>query len=231
MKILHADQPSGQSASASTSEPSAKRLKPTRLERSKIACDQCRKRKLKCGDQVPCQSCVTKKLPCSISANSKRPGRPRATQPTHTAPPKSFVDHVLLESLFGALDSSGPSPPRSYDSDLAVGDKITRITVSATAEDGSSSNVQNHSFPEVSQASATTISEEPLGHGSTYLDDATLAIIQDPLLIEGNFPFEGNMYVDQDLSAIMESNWLLPPLVSHFIPAPAFIYADHDNRE
>ena len=58
-------------------EPSVKRLKSTLQERSKLACDQCRKRKLKCSDRRPCESCGVKQLSCTVSSSSKPPGRPR----------------------------------------------------------------------------------------------------------------------------------------------------------
>lgn len=215
MKRFHSAPASGES------EPSAKRLRSVPLERSKIACDQCRKRKLKCDDQLPCQSCVTKKLPCTVSANSKRPGRPRAQ-----AVPSPLVENVLLDSLFGAMGSSGSSQSGNHGEQI-VGDSIT---VSTTAED-CISNLQNHPVPFVSQTAAMTNSEQQSGHGSTYPHDATLAIIQHPLLTDNNLLFEGNMYLDQDLGAIMESNWPLPPLVSTIVLSPTRRYPDQDNRE
>lgn len=210
MKRFHSAQASGES------EPSAKRLKSLRLERSKIACDQCRKRKLKCDDQLPCQSCVTKKLSCTVSADSKRPGRPR-TQ----AAPSSLVDNVLLDSMFGAMGALGPSQPWNQGESI-VSDSIA---VSITAKDDIS-NLQNHPAPLVLQTAAITNREQQLSHGSTNPDNATLATIQNPLLTDNNFLFEGNMDVDQDLGNIMDSNWPLPPLVSTVILAPAWRYAD-----
>lgn len=55
----------------------SRRDKPSPQERSRMACDQCRKRKLKCDDQRPCETCRTRDLPCTISSTRKGPGRPR----------------------------------------------------------------------------------------------------------------------------------------------------------
>ena len=42
-----------------------------------MACDQCRKRKLKCDNVRPCESCRSKQLECTVSSTSRPPGRPR----------------------------------------------------------------------------------------------------------------------------------------------------------
>jgi hypothetical protein len=48
-----------------------------RHARSRLACDSCRKRKLRCDDVTPCRSCVSKGIVCTTSSTSRRPGRPR----------------------------------------------------------------------------------------------------------------------------------------------------------
>ena len=45
--------------------------------RSRIACDSCRRKKLKCDNATPCRTCVARNVPCTTSSTSRRPGRPR----------------------------------------------------------------------------------------------------------------------------------------------------------
>ena len=61
----------------SLDDPTAKKAKRDPQERSKSACDQCRKRKLKCDDHSPCNNCQTRHLACTTSSLRKGPGRPR----------------------------------------------------------------------------------------------------------------------------------------------------------
>jgi len=51
-------------------------LKP-RKERSKLACNECRRKKLKCDNSHPCATCRARSLPCTVSSASRPPGRPR----------------------------------------------------------------------------------------------------------------------------------------------------------
>lgn len=51
------------------------KVRPVQYERSKHACDRCRKGKLKCNDQRPCKPCWTRGLPCIISSRKIEPGR------------------------------------------------------------------------------------------------------------------------------------------------------------
>ena len=48
--------------------------------RSRIACDSCRSKKLKCDNATPCRTCVARNVPCTTSSSSRRPGRPRHDQ-------------------------------------------------------------------------------------------------------------------------------------------------------
>lgn len=45
--------------------------------RSRLACDSCRRKKLKCDNTTPCRTCVARKIQCTTSTASRRPGRPR----------------------------------------------------------------------------------------------------------------------------------------------------------
>ena len=83
-------------------------------ERSKLACDQCRRGKLKCDNHHPCQACRNKRTVCTVSIASRRPGRPRI----HETDSRHFedsmlqnhdvmdVDDVLDDSMTGLHDST-----------------------------------------------------------------------------------------------------------------------------
>lgn len=76
MKRFH---PSSDSATGSQSSPTGAHLKP-RKERSKLACNECRRKKLKCDNSHPCETCRVKNLPCTVSDASRPPGRPKTGQ-------------------------------------------------------------------------------------------------------------------------------------------------------
>ncbi|KAI1652744.1 hypothetical protein F4813DRAFT_376963 [Daldinia decipiens] len=77
MKKIHPENVSPSESSGSLSQTPVEECKPKERERSKLACDQCRKRKLKCNNVRPCESCRTKMLSCTVSSTSRPPGRPR----------------------------------------------------------------------------------------------------------------------------------------------------------
>ncbi|OQV05163.1 Zinc-finger double domain-containing protein [Cladophialophora immunda] len=55
----------------------SKKARSSQRERSRLACDQCRRGKLKCDNHHPCQACRNKHLSCTVSSSSRGPGRPR----------------------------------------------------------------------------------------------------------------------------------------------------------
>ncbi|KAB5540295.1 hypothetical protein GE09DRAFT_1245326 [Coniochaeta sp. 2T2.1] len=93
-------QDDGNSSGISASQRSGER-NPRDRERSRLACDQCRKRKLKCDNVRPCRSCQSKLLTCTVSSSSRPPGRPRNVdlipvspieQYSATTQPGSFIE-------------------------------------------------------------------------------------------------------------------------------------------
>lgn len=94
-------------------------------ERSKMACDECRKRKLRCDERRPCETCRTRELPCTISSTRKGPGRPR-NQGAHVSAattPSSHLPEIWTEPVATVLRQTVPStsnPPRTVFREAAV---------------------------------------------------------------------------------------------------------------
>lgn len=93
-------------SSATTLPASTRKLTPRARERARLACDQCRKRKLKCDNTLPCESCRSKSLDCVVSSSSRPPGRPR-NAPILTSP-------VELSTISTSSPSNAPCEP-TYD--------------------------------------------------------------------------------------------------------------------
>jgi hypothetical protein len=74
-----------------------------RKERSKLACNECRRKKLKCDNSHPCETCRARNLPCTISSASRPPGRPRAGQ---TDLPKHGFIQEIAPALSGLPQST-----------------------------------------------------------------------------------------------------------------------------
>ena len=95
---------------------------PQRQSRSKLACDQCRSRKLKCDNSHPCNSCRVKQLPCTISSSSRPAGRPRNSQPRLVPHDTSHTD------VNDSVDTSTAPvswAPGGSESDAVVGFILT----------------------------------------------------------------------------------------------------------
>lgn len=111
MKKFH---PEERPAAQTTLQLPAERTKPREIERSRLACDQCRRRKLKCSNVRPCESCRSKQLECTVSDSSRPPGRPRNPIPVSPNDPatlwnetnQSTTPLVLGPSLTGNFDPS-----------------------------------------------------------------------------------------------------------------------------
>lgn len=89
-------------------------------ERAKLACDECRRRKLRCDNLHPCKSCRTKRLQCHVSKSSKPPGRPRHN--TLEAPDDESV-HSHLTAAFEISSSSMPwdlGAPSPVDASMSL---------------------------------------------------------------------------------------------------------------
>ena len=117
MKKIHRQAESG---SGTPSQHSDQRPKPRHKERSKLACDQCRKRKLKCNNTRPCESCRSKLLNCSVSSSSRPPGRPRNILPV--SPDNLSIRPTALS------DSEIPPAPQPWTPD-SLGPLLVRPTL------------------------------------------------------------------------------------------------------
>lgn len=85
MEKLHREH--GASTGPTNSQRTNEKLgNPRERERSRLACDQCRKRKLKCDNFRPCRSCKSKLLTCTVSSSSRPPGRPRNVEVVLVSP-------------------------------------------------------------------------------------------------------------------------------------------------
>ena len=77
--------------------------------RSRLACDQCRRQKLKCNDSHPCHACRLKGIECVVAGNSRPSGRPKRVPASFD---RSMVDqgeNIAVGVL--ALDATFTSVP------------------------------------------------------------------------------------------------------------------------
>lgn len=140
-------------------------------ERSKLACDQCRRGKLKCDDSHPCTGCSKKNIECTVSAASRRPGRPRIqpgikepssgpcvlTAGIHETTAVSDDCEALIacrEPNLGTVQvSCADSQPReyrdkiSYDSFLADFDSVQHIGSATFLQEGITALTHDAIFP------------------------------------------------------------------------------------
>ena len=185
-----------------------KRPASTVHERSRLACDYCRKKKLKCSDQRPCESCRTKQLPCTVSSSSKPPGRPR-----HEARP--------------VVNGSGPGPhaealqesdnwPTPIMESMAATSLANSLSVTQTTLDNSSLASAGHDLnglaPPVPQ-----LALQPDGPNEILLNSS-----EDILPPSNSCLFDAAASVDpswQDMG-FMDTFWELPSLVSLTLSRP-----------
>lgn len=110
-------------------------------ERSRLACDQCRKRKLRCNDERPCEPCLLKGLTCSMSSTSRPTGRPRNSAST---------PHPRTTLMDPTTTVAKPSPdPRSHSTPMQPtppsGPRETPVALSVAGSAGF--GAQNESAP------------------------------------------------------------------------------------
>ena len=165
MKKIHQQAEPG---SGTPSQPSDQRPKPRDKERSKLACDQCRKRKLKCNNVRPCESCSSKLLNCTVSSSSRPPGRPRNILPVS---PDSLSIRPTALSDSGMPPVPQPWTPDSLDPPLIRPTLIPDIAASRMPDtrDGSDSYVGNIEFsaPNLYQWTTTEAANSSLAHAFT----------------------------------------------------------------
>jgi hypothetical protein len=98
-------------------------------ERSRLACDQCRKRKLKCDNVRPCRSCRTKLLTCTVSSSSRPPGRPRNIDVAPMSPGKLYTGHYQSANPAGG---EGDAVHDGVDNVSAVDPQVGQWTPNGT---------------------------------------------------------------------------------------------------
>ncbi|KAI8961159.1 hypothetical protein F5Y11DRAFT_327507 [Daldinia sp. FL1419] len=126
IKKIHPENASPSESSESLPQAPVERPKPKERERSRLACDQCRKRKLKCNNVRPCEACRSKMLQCTVSSSSRPPGRPR--NPVFITPSRESIREKGVDS---SEIPPVPQPwvPSSLDSPLAQAGLIPGIPV------------------------------------------------------------------------------------------------------
>jgi hypothetical protein len=81
---------------------------PTRQARSKLACDNCRSRKLKCDNHVPCHSCQKRSVTCMVTTTRTRwGGRSSTTQ--------NFSESTTSQPETTCYAQGNDTYPGSYD--------------------------------------------------------------------------------------------------------------------
>ena len=104
--------------------------------RSKLACDQCRKRKLKCDEPRPCKACRTRGQSCIISSLSKGPGRPR-NHDVHI--PADGVSASNAHDNSSLPANTAPWNPEQLDTALS--------TASAVSQTQRQTHAEGHNIP------------------------------------------------------------------------------------
>ena len=172
-------------------------------DRAKLACDECRKRKLKCNTTHPCRSCCAKRLKCHVSKSSRPPGRPRNDQPGGSddqpqhlhltenpeipAPPIDWHFEVLQATNHGMRDLEEAQ------------DKHGSVDLLATA--------QSHTFvgPELFSQVEPQIGPAQGFPFSRNLDNNSAAHLPSEIAIESG---------TWGTVELLDDQWQLPPLVS-----------------
>lgn len=91
-------------------------------ERSKHACDRCRKGKLKCNDQRPCKPCQSRGLQCTVSPRKIGPGRPIDPEADALALTDTVIDCNMLNdssTLPTDMEMTQPEASNSFPTTTA----------------------------------------------------------------------------------------------------------------
>jgi hypothetical protein len=182
-------------------------------ERTKLACDQCRNRKLKCDEQRPCQGCHTRQLPCIVSSLSRGPGRPRNddTRTTiHAGTDFNMLDDPEPSTLWPSGHTGSPTTESTTYLNTTdnsgfylpgtTGTSLSATTVASQAQQQTRSNVHIGPVPDFDASFSTS--------NALALDEAVNV---------------GQRWEDMDF---MDGIWDLPELVrrTYTFPNPNFAY-------
>lgn len=75
-----------------------------------IACDACRRRKVKCNGQQPCSGCMSANLPCAYDSPRKQGGNRGARAVVLNQLREAQVQHAVIVPPASALSELTPSP-------------------------------------------------------------------------------------------------------------------------
>lgn len=179
------------------------RVRPGGRERSRLACDQCRKRKLKCDNARPCESCRSKNLSCTVSSTSRPPGRPRNpsrvslqnTRARRNDEGDLGITPALQLWTPNSLDS--PLEPPGLSSVTAVG--ISEIGESIESYPASSAYTSTAAPPWMTSEAASDFSIQP------PFSSGSMPVIQ----IDGDMDFMDNL-LPQFVSFVLIRPFRLP---------------------
>lgn len=208
MKKLHTPSASVSVSESSESFPQQRPhegLRPRERERSRLACDQCRKRKLKCSNVRPCEACLSKQLPCTVSSTSRPPGRPRNRVPV------SPGGQPIRENGGSVTDSGIPPVPQPWTPNSSGLEPPL---------DGPSlmTSIAGIDIPAVRDAAAAA--QYPAATGLTpppVMDEWMTSESASDFSIQGPFPGAANISADQICGDVSWMDDLLPQLVSDWI--------------
>ncbi|KAH8815294.1 hypothetical protein F5884DRAFT_172896 [Xylogone sp. PMI_703] len=216
MKKFH---PEDGPASETVSRQPDGRLRPSQTERSRLACDQCRKRKLKCNNTRPCESCRSKLLPCTVSSSSRPPGRPRHIVPI--SPDNRPNDEIETNGTSDSEPALIPESlsPNSIEPSLVTPSLMPSIDESRVLEAAGSV----HTYPSMGDLSPPGTDQEMTSeaaiHSSIEALFPTGPIQMDHIWNEMEMmkdllpqPCLGNWVDDLNDVSVMDDMWPLNPL-------------------
>lgn len=168
-------------------------------ERAKLACDECRKRKLKCDNSHPCRNCRLKNRQCQVSDASRPPGRPRRAT---SEPSNDLTDHAGADAfeLSAASIAWNINNLNSTDSRMGLMEEISHPAASQStfpllSFDQAEMSTQLQQQPPPDPGQRGSIADDPIESLSSHMNGAV-----DPT-------WEVNIDLLEDL-------YQLPPLVS-----------------
>ncbi|KAI1610561.1 hypothetical protein EDD36DRAFT_444402 [Exophiala viscosa] len=192
-------------------DPSAKRH---------AACDECRKRKLKCsGDPTGCGRCIKQHLTCHYSVQSKM-GRPRKRQKTDTTPDQDTQPDQPTDQRQHTPTQSAPDPPRQKQCQKAmertefenVCNAPMAQSIRRTTALSHSANLNTHPSNDSSSSDAPrTPSDRDVAAGVSYPVDVAQwpdfsDLTQLPMLVQDSHEHEKQMSSD-----VNQSNGTIDP--------------------
>ena len=174
--------------------------------RSKLACDECRRRKLRCDNGHPCDGCNSRGLPCTVSSSSRPPGRPRAEILNHAG--TQSHESTAAVGMIVAEEAHYHHPP------------ITAVTPSLDSQTSYSTTLNNQTkSPNYPGRSSIGVSQTIEPSDRLYSAGFDDAVDTDIAMTQYQIPsMEYTDHLDaigQDWESMdfMNGFWQLPPMV------------------